>query len=68
MLPSPLKGNRGLCLACSDKIASKYHAHVLHDWIPRYTKDQRQLTETQALRAEISELRTMLDQLTNPER
>lgn len=66
-LPSNLHGPCGLCLTCADREADRLHSRILHDWVPKYVASQKTDSPVQALRAEVKELRALLDQLTQPE-
>lgn len=66
MVPPGLKGHRGLCLTCADRLMEKYHTRSLHEFMPRYLKDQREETPLKALQEEVRQLRALLDEVTRP--
>lgn len=66
MLPRGIKGPRGLCLTCVDRLMDKQHARTLHDFVPRYLKDQREDTPVRALQERVAQLEALLDTLTQP--
>jgi hypothetical protein len=61
-----LAGGRSLCVTCADQHMAKFHVHTLHDFVPAYTKANRDESQVAVLRAEIQELRGLLDALTKP--
>jgi len=44
----------------------KFHVQQLHEFVPRYLKDQQQETPIRALQQEVKELRALLDEMTRP--
>lgn len=65
-LPSSLRGMSALCLTCTDRLMEKFHVQQLHEFVPRYLKDQQQETPIRALQQEVKELRALLDEMTRP--
>lgn len=66
-LPTDIHSPAALCLTCADREAAALHTRVLHEWVPRYVASIKQNSPVQALRAEVKELRALLDQLTQPD-
>lgn len=66
MCPPGFKGHRGLCLTCTDRLMEKYHTHSLHDFLPRYVKDQRAETPLKALQERVRQLEALLEEVTRP--
>lgn len=66
MLPGTLKGGRGLCFTCADRLMEKYHTHALHELAPRYLKDQREETPLRALQERVRQLEALLSEVTDP--
>lgn len=62
-----LHGHSVLCLPCADKQMAKMHKPTLGEFVPAYMRAEKHVTTEAQLRAEVQELRTMLEQLTAPQ-
>lgn len=62
------RGSNALCITCADALQRKYKSADLTAFVPSYIRaNQGERSNQAALRAELAELRALVEELTRPQ-